>query len=582
MPNPVFRQRSVDAFVVQDLIDAGIHPVMAKVLNGRGVTEPESLSLLLKDLEQPDSMRDLHLAAQLVSAHILRGDQIVVAGDYDVDGCTSTVLLMDFFTQCGAKVDYLIPNRVTEGYGLSPGLVDRALELSAACIITVDNGISAFSGVQAAKDHGLTVIVSDHHLAGDSLPSADAIVDPNQPLCHFPWKSTCGVGVAFYLAAAVKKVLIESGHPPAHGLDMGQFLDLVALGTVADVVPLERNNRIFIRAGIQRMRRGMTRPGISALMQVAGVYPPALQSDDLAFRIGPRINAVGRLDDMCVGVRLLLTQDAAEAETLAKALQAFNGERQQVEGAMLETALERVDEQVASEPENEEGQRIICLFDPEGHEGVVGLVAGRIKEKTGLPAMVFAPSMDPEVLKGSARSIQGVHIRDFLAELNMLHPGLILGFGGHAMAAGLSMRAQDFERFCHAISALAEQRIPLDALQNHVWTDGDIPPEFCNLSLAQTIESFGPYGNGFPPPVFCGVFQVVESKRIGKDLQTLKISVYPEGSASGSEPISAIQFKRGDIPDPAAGDTCHVVYGLSINRFRGDESVQLMVHSLEF
>lgn len=580
MPDPVFQPRGIDPWAVQELTDAGIHPVMARVLNGRGVTEPESISLLLRDLEHPDSIRDLRLGAQLVADHVLRGQKVVIAGDYDVDGCTSTVLLMDFLTQCGAQVDYLIPNRVTEGYGLSPGLVDRAVALSAACIITVDNGISAFSGVQAAKDRGLTVVVSDHHLAGESLPPADAIVNPNQPLCAFPWKSTCGVGVAFYLAAAIKKVLMEAGYAPVHGLDMGQFLDLVALGTVADVVPLERNNRIFIRAGIQRMRRGATRQGLLALMQVSGVYPPSLQADDLAFRLGPRINAVGRLDDMSIGVRLLLTHDAAEAETLAKTLQQFNGERQQVEGVMLDNALERVTEQMGAPSGSVDGKRIVCLFDPDGHEGVVGLVAGRIKEKMGLPAIVFARAADPDLIKGSARSIPGVHIRDLLAELNTLYPDLIVGFGGHAMAAGLSVRAHDFDRFCGAMDALADQRIPLDALQNKVWTDGEIEPEFCTLSLAQTIEEFGPYGNGFPVPVFYGQFRVVESKRIGKDLQTLKLSLSFMTSHQGTESIAGIQFKRGDIADPGPGDVCRLVYSLSINRFRGDESLQLMIQSL--
>lgn len=588
MPDITFQAREPDVAAVQRLNTAGVHPVIARVLAGRGITDPEALSLKLQSLEQPGTMLGLEKAATIVAQCVLDGKTLLISGDYDVDGCTSTVLLMDFLTQCGAQVQFIIPDRATEGYGLSPALVERASAMKPDCIITVDNGISAFAGIDAAKQRGIKVVVTDHHLPGEQVPQADAIVNPNQPGCTFPWKSTCGVGVAFYLAAAVKRALMAAGYRPVHGLDMAQFLDLVALGTVADVVPLERNNRILIRGGIQRMRQGLTRPGMLALMAVSGLYHTHIQAEDLAFRLGPRINAAGRLDDMGIGVRLLLSQDDEEAKALANTLHQLNGERQEIECDMLEHALERVEgilgaKEAGKAGKGEDATRMVCLFDPEGHEGVVGLVAGRIKERTALPAIVFAPGADPDILKGSARSVPDVHIRDFLAEVNALHPDLIVGFGGHAMAAGLTIRRKDFDRFHQIIRELAVQRIPEDALAHRVWTDGPIAPEHCTLELAQTIEAFGPYGSAFPAPVFTGRFRVLESKRIGKDMQTLKLSLgfaetpdHLQG-ASTVRPVSAIQFKRGDMPDPVPGDVCDLVYALSVNRFRGEETLQLMV-----
>ncbi|MDX5935565.1 single-stranded-DNA-specific exonuclease RecJ [Acidithiobacillus thiooxidans] len=589
---PIIQYRRPDAEAVQRLIQSGIHPVIARILAGRGVAEPESVALLLRALEQPGSMRDLEKAAHLVAECVLKQKNLFVIGDYDVDGGTATALLMDFLTQCGARVDFLIPNRVTEGYGLSPALVERAAAHQADCLITVDNGISAFAGVEAAKARGMMVIVTDHHLPGQGIPPADAVVNPNQPGCRFPWKSTCGVGVAFYLAAAIKKVLIAAGHPPVHGLDLGQFLDLVALGTVADVVPLEKNNRIFIRAGLKRLRQGTARTGLLALMRVSGISPATVQAEDLGFRLGPRINAAGRLEDMRVGVRLLLTRDAEEADTLAKKLHSLNGERQQIEAEMLEQALERAQQLLPEFAEglphpltDEDAQavqapRILCLQDPQGHEGVVGLVAGRIKERTGLPTLVFAPGADAGVLKGSARSIPNVHIRDFLAEMDAQHPGLILGFGGHAMAAGLTVRTQDFDRFAQIAQALALQRIPFDALAHRVWVDGEIEADYCTLDLAQEIEAFGPYGNQFPAPLFIGTFRLLKSQRIGKDGQTLKMSVALDGAGRTGQPLQAIQFKRGEVPDPEPGDICRFLYTLSVNRFRGEESLQCIVQQV--
>lgn len=575
------KTRPCEQEAVCALVESGIHPVISRVLAGRGVQSPASIPLPLRELEQPHTMRDLDKAAAIVSQAVLTQQRICIVGDFDADGGTATALLVDFLTQIDADVDFLIPDRIVDGYGLSPALVERASQQGAQLIITVDNGISAFAGVEAARKIHIPVVVTDHHLPAEKIPLVDAIVNPNHPDCRFPWKSTCGVGVAFYLAAAVRKVLLQAGHAQAHGLDMAQFLDLVALGTVADVVPLERNNRILIQGGLKRMQQGLARPGLQALMRVAGVNPSRIQSDDLGFRLGPRLNAAGRLDDMRVGVRLLLTREVEEAQALAKTLDTLNAERRNVEADMLAKAEQRAEILLAGERHTDGGtqRRVLCLLDNDGHEGVVGLVAGRIKEATGLPTVVFAQAADPALLKGSARSVPNVHIRDILAEVQARYPDIIKAFGGHAMAAGLTIHKTHYAQFEQAIEAVSLERISLEALATVVWSDGHIEPEFFSLELALGLESLGPYGNEFAAPVFDDTFCVTKASRIGKDGQTLRLAL-SIGQGSTGPLVTAVRFRHGESPDPEPGSHWHMVYSLAVNRFRGEENLQVLVHHL--
>lgn len=586
----MIKLRAKNDSISKDLEAIGYHPVIAGLMSSRGVSSRKDVELRLSDLEDVSSLRGVHEAAELIKDAIFEQKKIYIIGDYDVDGATSTALLMDFLTQCDAQVDFLIPNRVTEGYGLSPALVERAAAQGAEVLITVDNGISAMAGVLAAKAKGMTIIVTDHHLPGLEIPPADAIVNPNQPDCVFPWKSTCGVGVAFYLSIAVKEALLRCGYLQKDAMDMRQFLDLVALGTVADVVPLERNNRILVRAGLKRMREGDMRPGLMALMRVSGTDFAYTQGEDLGFRLGPRLNAVGRLDDMSVGVRLLLTEDEDEALELANLLNNINVKRRKIEEKMVDEALQQAQalltqtdlhplgQTTASCVSDENERRILCLLDENGHEGVVGLVAGKIRENTGLPTLVFAPGENRELLKGSGRSVPDVHIRDFLAQIDALHPGLILGFGGHAMAAGLTIRRADFSLFSEIVQTLGRQFIPKEALGNRIWVDGKIPPDQISMELAESLEALGPYGNGFPQPLFTGTFKVIRAQRIGQDGQTLRMVMRPVGVENGG--ILAIKFKCGDRSDPIPERLYRVVYTLSVNRFRGDESLQCIVQDI--
>ncbi|WP_077272664.1 single-stranded-DNA-specific exonuclease RecJ [Acidithiobacillus caldus] len=573
------RQRPYAEPVAQKLVDDGIHPVIARVLAARAITSAASVSLRLRELEPPDTLRDLDRAAEIVAQAVLTTQKICVVGDYDCDGATATALLTDFLTQVGADVDYLIPDRIQDGYGLSPALAERAKHLRANLLITVDNGISAFAGVAAAHKLGMRVVITDHHLPADTIPEADAMVNPNHPECAFPWKSTCGVGVAFYLAAAVRRVLVRAGHAPALGLDMAQFLDLVALGTVADVVPLERNNRILVQGGLNRMRQGLARPGLQALMRVAGVSHASIQSDDLGFRLGPRINAAGRIDDMRIGVRLLLSRDPEEAQDLAKTLDSLNAERRSVEADMLAKAEEHAECLLSREKgtSNAAERRVLCILDEDGHEGVVGLVAGRIKEATGLPTVVFAPAADPNLLKGSARSIAHVHIRDMLAEVQARYPEILQTFGGHAMAAGLTIPKTQYARFVEAFEAIARDRVPDEALDPVIWTDGPLAPEHFSLALAQEFEAMGPYGNAFAAPIFHNTFRVEQAERIGKDGQTLRLSLLP---GPNLPPLAAVRFRQGEEADPEPGSRWTCVFSLTVNRFRGEEKLQAVILNL--
>ena len=567
---PTIITRKFDKALAEDLQTSGQDAVLARVYAARGVTKPSELNLPLKSLADYATMADIDKASERLAAAIVSRETICVVGDYDVDGCVSTTLVTEFVRTLGGNVFYLLPDRVRMGYGLSPQLANMAADGGATLLITVDNGISAFAGVSAAKALGMDVVVTDHHLPADSEPDAYALVNPNRKSCNFPYKSTCGVGVAFYLAAATRRRLIDQGYSPASTLRMSRFLDLVALGTVADMVPLEYNNRILVQAGIDYIRSGYARPGLRALLHVAGINPEKLTAKDFGFGCGPRLNAAGRLDDISAGVQMLLAESEAEALPLAESLDRLNRERRGIEKTMLESSASAVD-RMMGQVGMDLDSGVICLLDEEGHEGVVGLVAGRLREKYHHPAIVFAPG-DGGVLKGSARSVDGLHIRDLLAEVDMVAPGVIRAFGGHAMAAGLSVERENFAVFQAALNEVARRRVKAEHLADTITTDGEVSAGGLCMDLALEIERAGPWGNGFPEPVFHGSFDVLEVSRIGSDKNTLRLKLRVD-----ERMVTAIRFRHGDEDDPAPGTKVTLVYQLAVNRYNGTESVQLQV-----
>jgi single-stranded-DNA-specific exonuclease len=492
--------------------------------------------------------------------------RVLIVGDYDVDGATSTALAVLGLRSMGLQVEYLLPNRFEYGYGLSPEIVDLALQSHPNLIVTVDNGISSLEGVAKAQAAGVKVLVTDHHLAGKELPNADAIVNPNQPGCPFPSKSACGCTVMYYCLIALRaklRALGESNLP-----NLGQWLDIVALATVADVVPLDENNRRLVAQGLQRIKGGHVRPGIKALFEVAGRQWRDAKSSDFGFVVGPRLNAAGRLDDMTRGVQLLLTDSDVEARSIAVELHDLNSERRNIEASMLTEA----NHFLSNLPE-EDGRHSIVVAGHDWHEGVIGILASRIKDKVHKPVVAFSPAGEGQ-LKGSARSVAGVHMRDALDWVAKQDATIMSKFGGHAMAAGLSIQEEKFEHFKvlfdQAVAVLSEP----EALVPHLWCDGEIPDDWLTLDNALLLESAGPWGQAFPEPVFYGRWPVVQSRVLsGKHLKlTLQ-------TASGT--IDAIAFNLS--PEQLTGPIHQVqgLYQLSCNRFRGDVSVQLMFSKLD-
>ena len=541
-----------------------LHPVIARIYAARGVEGPAELDYSLRRLLPIGSLDGLTPAVELLLKH--RDRRITVIGDFDADGATSTALVLRCLRRFGfSDVDYLVPNRFDYGYGLSPEIVAVAAKQSPALIITVDNGISSVSGVAAARAAGIDVLVTDHHLPPRELPQATVIINPNLAGSEFGSGNLAGVGVAFYLMAALGRYLENDGLAEAARIP-AQYLDLVALGTVADVVRLDHNNRILVRQGLQRIRAGKTVPGIRALLRIAGRSADNLVSTDLGFAVGPRLNAAGRLDDMSVGIECLLTDDEATAARLASELDAINHERRDIEARMREQAFAAVDSIPMVDLPS-----CVSLYDERWHAGVVGLIASRVKERCHRPVIAFAQS-SPDELKGSGRSVPGVHMRDLLEAVSSHAPGLIRKFGGHAMAAGLSIATTDFETFC---SAVAEQmdRIYSDAdLTGAILTDGALPGDALNLGFARQLREAGPWGAGFPEPVFQGDFQVAEQRVVGE--RHLKLKVVAPGAA---RPLDAIAFNQ---EHPGLRGDVRLAYRLDVNEFRGVESAQLVVEQI--
>jgi len=555
------------------LLSLACSPLLSKLYANRGITVASELDNSTKTLIHANKLKGMSEACDLLYQAYLNNKKIVIVGDFDADGATSTALSVLSLKALGFQhVDYLVPNRFDYGYGLSPEVVDLAAQQGADLLMTVDNGISSISGVAHAKSIGIQVLVTDHHLPGEGVPAADAIVNPNQVGCSFPSKNLAGVGVAFYVMLALRSLMQEKGcftHFPAPNL--ANFLDIVALGTVADVVKLDENNRTLVHQGLARIRAGVCRPGISALIQVAKRNQQQLVATDLGFSLGPRLNAAGRLDEMSHGVELLLCDDYMRANTLATELDALNLSRREIEQSMQQEAMLSL-QKLSIDQDNL--PLALCLFEPDWHQGVIGLVASRIKEKYYRPTFAFARANDGQI-KGSARSIPGIHIRDMLDLVDKKIPGVILKFGGHAMAAGLSLLEKDFNLFNDTLNAILKSEVEPHLLQNIILSDGELEPNQFDLSIAQELRDAGPWGQGFPAPVFDGVFELKQQRIVG--LKHLKMVLQ-----QGDKLIDAIAFNIDTEAWPNLSvKQISCVYSLDINEFRGQRSVQLLVQLLE-
>jgi single-stranded-DNA-specific exonuclease len=552
-----------------EIADSKLHPVLRRAYAARGVRNSNELSLTLDKLMPVGSLDRIEAAVQLVLAH--RERRILVVGDFDADGATSTALIMRCLRAWGfASVDFLVPNRFEFGYGLTPEIVGLAAERAPTLIITVDNGISSNAGVAAARERGIQVLVTDHHLPGATLPDADVIVNPNVPGSRFGSRALAGVGVAFYVMAAVRREMVSRGEavmPP-----VTDYLDLVALGTVADLVPLDVNNRVLVSQGILRIRAGRAVPGIRALLAIGNRPVPSATAADLGFTIGPRLNAAGRLDDMSIGIRCLLADSQSEALALATRLDQLNVERREIETRMQGAALAAV-AQLREAGEGGATRHGVCLFDGAWHQGVVGLVASRIKDRIRRPVIAFARASDG-TLRGSARSVAGIHIRDVLDSVAARHPALIHRFGGHAMAAGLTLDEVLLDDFARAFDEEVARRRDPGVPANRVETDGELSSEEIALETAQALREGGPWGQAFPEPCFDGVFAVKNARVVGD--KHLKMWVT---SGDGARNFDAIAFNfkvADDAADLPSGDV-RLVYRLDINEYQGERRLQLLV-----
>jgi single-stranded-DNA-specific exonuclease len=554
------KQRQVTA--VSALSD--LDPLIARLYAARGVTSTDALNYGLAKLTPVSSLPHIQEAVELLLQH--RNNRIVIIGDFDADGATSTALVMRCLREFGfPDLDYLVPNRFDYGYGLTPEIVQVAARQSPGLLVTVDNGVSSIAGVEEATRCGIDVLITDHHLPGPVLPAARVQVNPNLAGSDFGSPHLAGVGVAFYLMAALGRALETAGEVGAAKIP-ARYLDLVALGTVADVVQLDHNNRLLVRQGLDRIRGGKSVVGINAILQQAGKSVERLVSTDLGFSVGPRLNAAGRLEDMSVGIECLLTDDPATAARLAAELDNINQERRTIEASMREQAFAIVDKL-----NDTQFPACVCLYDERWHQGVVGLIAARVKERCHRPVIAFAKERDG-LLKGSARSVPGVHIRDLLEAIDTGNPGLIDKFGGHAMAAGLTLDAANFDSFSTLATEVLDRRHPDADFSGAIVTDGVLPENALTLKFARLLRESGPWGAGFPEPMFQGDFTVIEQRVVGE--RHLKLRVMP---ASGGDPIDAIAFNQSH---PGLRGAVRLAYRLDVNEYRGFEKAQLIVEQI--
>ena len=552
-------------------------PLLSRLYAARGVLSEAELDRRLQALLPYSGLRGIAQAVAVLESALRERRSILIVGDFDADGATASSVAVLALRQLGAaQVDYLVPNRFEYGYGLTPEIVEVALTRRPDVLVTVDNGISSIEGVAAAKAAGLQVVVTDHHLPGSELPEADAIVNPSQPGCAFASKAMAGVGVIFYVMLALRAALRESGWFAETGRaepNLAELLDLVALGTVADVVPLDANNRIMVHQGLARIRAGRCRPGIRALLEVAGRPRERLVSTDLGFIVGPRLNAAGRLDDISLGIECLLTEDEGLALDRARELDGLNRDRKAIERDMQQQALKTLEAMQLDEQDLPFG---LCLFDAEWHQGVIGILASRLKERFHRPVIAFADAGDG-MIKGSARSIAGLHIRDALDAVATRHPHLLSKFGGHAMAAGMTLREADFPAFADAFDAEVRRQLQPADLAGRLLSDGQLEAAELSLEMAASLREAGPWGQHFPEPLFHGEFELLQQRLVGE--RHLKMVLRVAGSA---EVLDAIAFNIDPHvwPDPTVQRVL-LAYTLDINEFRGRRSLQLMVRHLE-
>jgi len=559
------------------IFSADLHPVLKRVYAARQVRAPEDLDTGLQALLTPESLTGIDAAVELLAAAMAKQKKLLVVGDFDVDGATSSALMVMALRDMGAtSVDYLVPNRFAFGYGLTPEIVELAAKTrNPDLIITVDNGVSSLAGVAKARQMDIDVLVTDHHLPGPELPAACAIVNPNLENDRFPSKALAGVGVAFYLLLALRSHLEANGWfdgPAANRPNLAAYLDLVALGTVADLVPLDRNNRILVQQGLQRIRAGKCRPGIRALLEIAGRNISRVIASDFGFAVGPRLNAAGRLDDMSVGIECLMSESIDRARELAGQLDALNRERREIEADMKTEAIDSVEQLHLAESGLPIG---LCLYDQGWHQGVIGILASRVKEQFHRPVIAFAPAGEGEI-KGSARSIPGLHIRDTLDSIAARQPQLLQKFGGHAMAAGLSLQANNLPAFKEAFLYELEKSLDQDALTGVIESDGQLTDNDFSLELSEQLRQAGPWGQGFAEPLFDGLFTVLNVRIVGDN--HLKLSVRPENS---ERTVDAIAFNLAAEHPLRGGESIRMAYRLDTNEYRGMLNLQLVVNYIE-
>ena len=557
----------------------GISPLLQRIYAARDVLDESQLDKRLQALLPFNTLTDIDKACARLEEALRAQQRILIVGDFDADGATSSALAVAALRAMGAlHVEFLVPNRFEFGYGLTPGIINLAKQWRPDLIITVDNGIASIEGVDAANEAGIDVLVTDHHLPGDTLPKACAIVNPNQVGCLFPSKAIAGVGVIFYVMLGLRRHLIatdwfvsQNSPPP----NMAQFLDLVALGTVADVVPLDQNNRILVHQGLERIRQGLCRPGIQALIKIAGRQQEKLRESDLGFAIAPRLNAAGRLDDMSLGIDCLLSEGVEMASELAGQLDALNVERRQIESEMSEQAMLALSQFTINTTEPSMPVAL-CLMDKTWHQGVIGILAGRLKERYHRPVIAFAKADETE-LKGSARSIPGLNIRDVLAAIDTDHPGLIKKFGGHAMAAGLTLHPEAFAAFQTALVSEVSKHLDESQCKGMLLSDGSLSADALRLTLATELQRAGPWGQLFPEPLFDDTFEILEQRIVGKN--HLKLTLV---RAFGGQPLDAIAFNI-DLkawPNHRAR-YLHAAYKLDINEYNGRTRLQLLVSAMK-
>lgn len=547
----------------------GVSPFIAQILARRGVQSEQELELKLKHLLAPN-LKGLPQAVELLDQALDQQKKIVIVGDYDADGATSTALMVLALREMGAQVNYLVPDRFKYGYGLTPVIADLAFaKFQPDVLVTVDNGISSHAGVAQAQAHGMQVVITDHHLTTKETPAAEAVVNPNQLDCEFPSKALAGVGVAFYLLANLSSGRAQQGKS---SVKIAQYLDLVALGTYADVAALDYNNRILVDAGIKRIQQQQCRIGISALLEIAGRDATQLKAPDLGFVLGPRINAAGRMETMDIGIECLLAEEYSTAYALAQQLNQLNVERRQVETQMKQDALTAL---AQFKLELSETPAALILFEPHWHQGVIGIVAGRLKEQFHRPAIVFATDEDGEHIKGSARSIEGIHIRDAIENVAEQFPHLVSHFGGHAAAAGLTIKKQHFDEFKQHFVQLI-QSMDESLFQATLWTDGILPTEALNLDTVHLLQNLTPWGQKFPSPIFEGQFQVLDYRWLKEIHLKLRLAL------ENGQVVDAIAFNAADkfSFDPMQSSV-HLVYELEQNSFNGQVSLQLRVLHLQ-